>query len=329
MSEESFVKLVSAALKAGGLREDGSRVETERAIDVLNQLESFQVTSQLLSKTNGGKQVRRLCKSGVGRIAAAAHRVIKEWKAQIVAEQDQLEKQPLAKSHSKLSDSGVPPAKRKSPVQSEVPVTNNSVTDQTSLNRQDLSSSDVKTETSLKRKTSVSSSGIPRTGNQARKIVREKFEQLLENEEQKMRDVGVGAATAAAEIEKAIYTKNGDPAANGYKTKFRSLLFNLKDPKNGSLRQRILRREIHAEELVQLSSEELANDEKKRENDDIRKKALLDCQRGLTQGATTDAFTCGKCKANECTYYQMQTRSADEPMTVYVTCTKCHHRWKC
>jgi transcription elongation factor S-II len=45
--------------------------------------------------------------------------------------------------------------------------------------------------------------------------------------------------------------------------------------------------------------------------------------------AATDTFTCRKCKGNQCTYYQMQTRSADEPMTVYISCCNCGNRWKC
>ena len=45
--------------------------------------------------------------------------------------------------------------------------------------------------------------------------------------------------------------------------------------------------------------------------------------------ASTDTFTCRKCKNNKCTYYQMQTRSADEPMTCYVNCLTCGNRWKC
>ena len=45
--------------------------------------------------------------------------------------------------------------------------------------------------------------------------------------------------------------------------------------------------------------------------------------------ASTDNFTCGKCKSKACTYYQLQTRSADEPMTTFVTCTCCGNRWKC
>jgi len=40
-------------------------------------------------------------------------------------------------------------------------------------------------------------------------------------------------------------------------------------------------------------------------------------------------FKCGKCRQNKTTYYQLQTRSADEPMTTFVTCMNCHNRWKC
>ena len=43
----------------------------------------------------------------------------------------------------------------------------------------------------------------------------------------------------------------------------------------------------------------------------------------------TGMFTCGKCRSKKTTYYQMQTRSADEPMTSFVTCLNCQKRWKC
>jgi len=43
----------------------------------------------------------------------------------------------------------------------------------------------------------------------------------------------------------------------------------------------------------------------------------------------TDIFTCRRCKSNKCSYYQLQTRSADEPMTTFVTCISCGNRWKC
>jgi DNA-directed RNA polymerase subunit M/transcription elongation factor TFIIS len=38
---------------------------------------------------------------------------------------------------------------------------------------------------------------------------------------------------------------------------------------------------------------------------------------------------CSGCRAKtNCDYYQMQTRSADEPMTTFVTCLECDKRWK-
>lgn len=39
-------------------------------------------------------------------------------------------------------------------------------------------------------------------------------------------------------------------------------------------------------------------------------------------------FKCKKCGSKKTTYYQLQTRSADEPMTTYVTCKDCENRWK-
>lgn len=45
--------------------------------------------------------------------------------------------------------------------------------------------------------------------------------------------------------------------------------------------------------------------------------------------AATDDFMCWKCKNRKCTYYQLQTRSADEPMTTFVCCLSCANRWRC
>lgn len=44
-------------------------------------------------------------------------------------------------------------------------------------------------------------------------------------------------------------------------------------------------------------------------------------------GAITDQWKCGKCKEKKCTYYQLQIRSSDEPMTTFVTCVNCGNRW--
>jgi len=44
--------------------------------------------------------------------------------------------------------------------------------------------------------------------------------------------------------------------------------------------------------------------------------------------ASTDMFTCKKCRSKKCTYYELQTRSADEPATIFITCLDCGKHWK-
>ena len=43
----------------------------------------------------------------------------------------------------------------------------------------------------------------------------------------------------------------------------------------------------------------------------------------------TSFHKCGKCKKRETSFYELQTRSADEPMTTFITCLNCGHRWRC
>jgi len=94
-----------------------------------------------------------------------------------------------------------------------------------------------------------------------------------------------------------------------------------------TLRQ-VLEGDISPYTLLTLSPEELASNEKRDDNAKIREAMLADNIRGQTNQASTDQFKCGKCGQRKCTYYQLQTRSADEPMTTFVTCTNCNNRWK-
>ncbi|KAJ0030853.1 hypothetical protein Pint_13530 [Pistacia integerrima] len=72
----------------------------------------------------------------------------------------------------------------------------------------------------------------------------------------------------------------------------------------------------------------MASDSRQQGINQIKEKALFDCERGIAPKATTDQFKCGRCGQRKCTHYQMQTRSADEPMTTYVTCVNCNNHWK-
>lgn len=42
----------------------------------------------------------------------------------------------------------------------------------------------------------------------------------------------------------------------------------------------------------------------------------------------TDRFRCSRCHKKLCSYYELQTRSADEPMTIFISCLNCGKHWK-
>ena len=56
----------------------------------------------------------------------------------------------------------------------------------------------------------------------------------------------------------------------------------------------------------------------------LEKKRMIDKSKYNTDlVANTDMFTCSKCKSKKCNYYTLQTRSADEPETIFITCLDC------
>lgn len=113
-----------------------------------------------------------------------------------------------------------------------------------------------------------------------------------------------------------------------YRNKIRSLSLNLKDKNNPSFRRRVVRGELAASTLVDLTPKEMASEERLAEYRSLEQQNMLVAQSAAEQEAETDAFQCGRCKQRKCRYYQKQTRSADEPMTTFVTCTNCNNKWK-
>lgn len=131
----------------------------------------------------------------------------------------------------------------------------------------------------------------------------------------------------AEELEESIFAefKNTDMR---YKNRVRSRVSNLKDPKNPSLRNNYIAGVITASKLAKMTPEEMASDEMKKVRERFVKEAINDAQLATVQGTKTDLLKCGKCKKRNCTYNQLQTRSADEPMTTFVLCNECGNRWK-
>ena len=126
----------------------------------------------------------------------------------------------------------------------------------------------------------------------------------------------------------AIYKLHGCRVDPKYKNKIRSRYSNLKDARNPDLRNSLMQGIITPEKLAAMKPEEMASKELNKLREKYTKEAINDHQMAQNEGTKTDMFTCGKCKAKECTYTQLQTRSADEPMTTFVYCTACGNRWK-
>tara|TARA_B100001093_G_C26650832_1_gene937402 strand:- start:15 stop:503 length:489 start_codon:yes stop_codon:yes gene_type:complete len=115
-----------------------------------------------------------------------------------------------------------------------------------------------------------------------------------------------------------------------YIDKFRSILVNINAKstvKNTQLLKRLKKGEFKAHELAFMSHQELYPEKWKSL---IEEKIKRDQNEGKVDlSAATDEFYCFRCKKRKCSYYQMQTRSADEPMTTFVTCLLCGNNWRC
>lgn len=142
----------------------------------------------------------------------------------------------------------------------------------------------------------------------------------------------------AENIEKAIYNYSIQTATNKqiikkwsnpyfvmiYIDKLKQIMYNLN---NKQLLAKIINKKIKSYDIVFMTYSELQP--KKWEQLIEEKNTRLENRYFPKIEASTDNFTCRKCKSNKCTYYQLQTRSADEPMTTFVTCIDCGNRWKC
>lgn len=170
----------------------------------------------------------------------------------------------------------------------------------------------------------------PASSSNVTDSTRLKSRELLCNAIKQEKDYPEGCASPeelGEELEEAIYAefKNTDMR---YMNRIRSRIFNLKDAKNPNLRSNFINGVITAQRLAKMTPEEMASDEMKNIRDKLGKECINDAQLAHVQGTKTDLLKCGKCKQKDCTYNQLQTRSADEPMTTFVLCNHCGNRWK-
>jgi len=109
-----------------------------------------------------------------------------------------------------------------------------------------------------------------------------------------------------------------------YSTEARRILANISyTPNSEILKQRIISGEIEPYKVCRLTKEDMHP-----EFWNAIKAAYVPEILKNPQEKPDGMIKCRKCKSMKTEYYQLQTRSADEPMTTYVTCNNCEHRWK-
>lgn len=274
--------------------------KTEPALDLLKSLQKLPVTLDILTRTRIGMTVNGLRKSSSDEeVISLAKSLIKSWKKFLPA------------NTGNTKDTGSSSAKKSSK--------DNSESKQATVKKE---------ESDSKSKSAPTQSSFPPSSTTD--SVRLKCRELLSSAIKGDGEIPEGCSAPeelAEELEDAIFqeTRNTDTR---YKNRVRSRVANLKDTKNPELRMNFLVGVITAQKLAVMTAEEMASNEMKNLRDKFKKEAINDAQLAQVEGTKTDLLKCGKCKKRNCTYNQMQTRSADEPMTTFVLCNECGNRWK-
>jgi transcription elongation factor S-II len=84
-----------------------------------------------------------------------------------------------------------------------------------------------------------------------------------------------------------------------------------------------------APKALQESRAEMSQQSTKARRSDIYQLAAAEIQASHGIDPNKGEFQCRKCKGTKTSHYSMQTRSSDEPMTVFVCCLSCGNRWRC
>lgn len=165
-----------------------------------------------------------------------------------------------------------------------------------------------------------------------RSVIKEKFAPIFKDPEiQKQLETGIYNYSIQEAEKKSVVKKWENPDFKEiYLFKALSIFSNLnKDSyiKNNTLLDRVLSKDLKAYDLAFMSPDQLFPD---RWESVVNEKTEQNKYKFEERAEiATDIYRCSKCGQRKCTFYQLQTRSADEAMTTFVTCLNCKNRWKC
>ncbi|XP_053124718.1 transcription elongation factor A protein 3 isoform X2 [Hemicordylus capensis] len=331
-----------------------SRKNMEGALDLLKKLNNFTMTIELLQTTRIGvavNTIRKHCSDE--EVVALAKILIKNWKRLLESSGTQkgkkehdmdkgiswkIEDEVAAISHPvKLCKSSDGKQKDRRPSTGSSPPASPPGSQMNSIDgKEERSNSKARQDVAKTPTSPVSPTFAPSapsflascylTGNTVRDKCIEMVSAALQMDDD-YKQFGVNCDKMAAEIEDSIYQELKGTDMK-YRNRVRSRISNLKDPKNPGLRRNVLCGAIPPSLIAKMTAEEMASDELKELRNAMTQEAIREHQMAKTGGTATDLFQCGKCKKKNCTYNQVQTRSADEPMTTFVLCNECGNRWK-
>ncbi len=286
--------------------------DEELALDVLRQLDAIVISREALQAAGLGLQLARLGKAEwSARAAEQARSLVSKWKAQ-------LKSGTTPKAATPAFKPAAPPAK--TPPARTPPAA--------SVSSPTLGSYGGKVSPTPQR--SVSEPEIVKsvTGVRKRDVIIAKLagamSGVLETPELGLTRDAV--EEKAAEVE-ALLERDFAANPHAHKTKFVLLLRNLRD--NSDLRLRLTVGHLDCTELMALSPAEMAPEHVQNQLKDLEAYNKEASKSRRPTGEITRQFgACGKCKCPTTSYFMMQTRSADEPMTIFITCTNCGHSWR-
>ncbi|KAG2071200.1 transcription elongation factor [Suillus decipiens] len=277
---------------------------TEEKVSILQILKKdFQVNEAILRESKAGLAVGKLRTHEAKEVSDLAREIVKKWKNEV----ERAKGGSGSKAGTPANGKAVPARK------GSTSVTPSNAATPTPVNG--------KSEPRSAKADGVKASG---TGDTTRDRCTELIYDGLACDSGAPSDLIMSRAKA---VEAAVFAQFGSTNA-GYKGKIRSSFVNLKDKGNPSLRENIVSGDLSAEKFSKMTSEEMSSEERRAADQKIKEENFFKSLGAGEQEAETEGFQCSRCKQRKCRYRQAQTRSADEPMTTFVTCVHCGNKWK-
>lgn len=335
-----------------------SKKDGPKALELLRTLDSIPMTLDVLQSTRIGAIVNLARRVDYGKvdnpeINSLARKLVKRWKSQIPKDKEK-DKDKSAGSNNNNNNSNNNNANQNSDRGNNVNNNNNSNNGSNSANESNSRQASAPNANPSAQRHSENSQStpqqpttsnnndkqmkkshpvqteVPHTTSEVRLTIRKQLTEALKVPLPKelMQEPFLEEEILAGRIEECIYQEFRGNTDMKYRNRCRSRVSNLRDIKNPYLRFNVLRGDIAPERIAKMTAEEMASDELKKEREKYTKEAINDHQMALTTGTKTSEIKCPACKKFNCTYNQMQTRSADEPMTTFCHCNECGKRWK-